>query len=697
MVSQHIKSSYQKTCYIVLSGILGLLGCLAVIGFLSPIMPAFAAPTPFLADLPQPQGSPPLPDLGLNMIGPSILIPESVITYTINYANFGQDIAPSVVLTDILPVGITFGGAIPNPVTRVDQTLVFALGDLNKGIAGTIILTGTVGSSLATGTTLTNTAVISTPVQESDIDNNTGWVIGTVQRADLAINISGPGSTNPGQELDLTLNVANLGGAPATNTQLTVTLPAGFTFGGSHSATAQALGSQVVFRLIGTLAAGIASSIDISGTINRTLADNTILTFTAIASVSTQEDSLDNNQATYAISIQRADVQISIDAPVALLPGTTVTYTLSYTNSGTGVARDVVVTDYLSSLVTYEGSRSTPWREPPESGENHSRTWEIGILGPKASGIIVITGTLAPSLAPVTPITNSAIISTSTPEINSNNNTASQIGVIVYADVAGSFSLPGGPGQSTAIPGQSFSVGISYGNQGGAPAAQTYLTVTLPPLVSYQTDNSPWGHPSLSGVGGNTLTWQIGTLPPRSQGIFTATFALAPTAAIASQLTFTGSINTTTQDFIPSNNSWTSAPVLVTAAELVLSKVGPAQATPGEHIIFTLTVHNIGNLAAANVTVTDVLPISLTLTGAIPSRTGGTVQQPVWQLGSISAGGSIQVQVNAILSLNQPSRTTVTNTASVGTVTTESSLANNSASTNFTVAPGAPALVQLTV
>ncbi|MBI3944101.1 MAG: DUF11 domain-containing protein [Chloroflexi bacterium] len=663
--------------------------------------PARAEPSSFQVDpslsltQPEPQGSPPLPDLSLNMIGPSILIPESVITYTINYANFGQDVAPSVVLTDILPNGITFGGAIPLPMTRTGQTLVFGLGDLNQGVAGTILMTGTVGSNLATGTTLTNTAVISSPVQESDIDNNIGWVVGTVQRADLEINLSGPASTNPGQELDLTLNYANIGGAPAPNPQLTVTLPAGFTFGGPHSGSAQVLGSQIIFRP-GTLAAGIARSIDITGTIDATLADNTVLTFTAIASVSAQEDSLANNQSTYAIAIQRADVQISINGPGGMLPGSTVTYTLSYTNTGSGLARDVVVTDYLSSLVTYQGSTSIPSREPPESGDGNSRVWEIGILGPNASGIIVITGTLAPALAPATPITNSAAISTSTPEINGNNNTAGQTGFIVYADVTGSFSLPGGPGQVyAAIPGQNFSVGISYRNQGGAPAENTRLTITLPPLVSYQTDNSPWGPPTPSG--GNTLTWQPGTLPPQSQGIFTATFSLAPVAPIASQLTFTGSINTTTQDFVPGNNSWLSAPVLVTAAEMVLTKTGPALVAPGEYVSYILTVRNTGNLTAANVTVTDTLPVSLTLTGAIPVRTGGTLQQPVWQLGNISPGGSMQIQIGATLSPDQPSRTTVTNMASVGTVTTESSLANNTASTNFTVAPGAPALVQLAV
>src|SRR5690606_27745572 len=87
---------------------------------------------------------------------------------------------------------------------------------------------------------------------------------------------------------------------------------------------------------------------------------------------------------------------------------------------------------------------------------------------------------------------------------------------------------------------------------------------------------------------------------------------------------------------------------------------------PGENVIFTLTVQNLGTTAtggdATNITVTDVLPSGYTFVTANPSAeyNAGT---GVWTIGDLAGGATSELKITATVSTN--STANFTNTATV--------------------------------
>ena len=83
-------------------------------------------------------------------------------------------------------------------------------------------------------------------------------------------------------------------------------------------------------------------------------------------------------------------------------------------------------------------------------------------------------------------------------------------------------------------------------------------------------------------------------------------------------------------------NEW----CLVVQPNLVISKIGPAKATVGSPIVYTLTVTNMGTTMATNLLITDTVP-----TGA-NYVSGGALNGPVveWTVASLAGGMTTSVQ-----------------------------------------------------
>ena len=123
-------------------------------------------------------------------------------------------------------------------------------------------------------------------------------------------------------------------------------------------------------------------------------------------------------------------------------------------------------------------------------------------------------------------------------------------------------------------------------------------------------------------------------------------------------------------------------------AALSVNNAGPASVNAGWNISYTVTVSNAGPNAAAGVTTTDVLPANTTFFSATPSQgscTGtGTV---TCSLGVITSGGS--ATITQVLRVN--SGTSVSNTVTVTSATTDTN-ASNSSTSNATVVQTVPTL-----
>ena len=115
-------------------------------------------------------------DLQITKTGsPDPVITGSDLTYTLTVTNNGPDAATSVTVTDTLPAETTFvscsstGGGVCGGSNN-DRTVTFA--SLASGQSETITLVANVDCSVADGTTISNTATVSSFTPDPDTTNN---------------------------------------------------------------------------------------------------------------------------------------------------------------------------------------------------------------------------------------------------------------------------------------------------------------------------------------------------------------------------------------------------------------------------------------------------------------------------------------------------------------------------------------------
>jgi uncharacterized repeat protein (TIGR01451 family) len=143
--------------------------------------------------------------------------------------------------------------------------------------------------------------------------------------------------------------------------------------------------------------------------------------------------------------------------------------------------------------------------------------------------------------------------------------------------------------------------------------------------------------PSLGTYNAVTGLWDVGTVSPGgSQTLIINARVDSPNA-----LTNIGSISLADQfDPSPGNNT-ASVTETPQQADLVVAKT-VSNPTPnvGDTITFTVTLTDVGPDAATGVQVTDLLPAGLTLVSAIPSLGTYNAVTGLWDVGTVSPGGS---------------------------------------------------------
>ncbi len=109
-------------------------------------------------------------------------------------------------------------------------------------------------------------------------------------------------------------------------------------------------------------------------------------------------------------------------SPNPILTGSNLTYTITVTNNGPGAAANVTVTDNLPASTTFVSCFSTGGGVCGGSGNN--RTVTFTSLASGASATITLVANVNCSLANGSAISNTATVSSSTPDPDTNNNSA---------------------------------------------------------------------------------------------------------------------------------------------------------------------------------------------------------------------------------------------------------------------------------
>jgi uncharacterized repeat protein (TIGR01451 family) len=222
-------------------------------------------------------------------------------------------------------------------------------------------------------------------------------------------------------------------------------------------------------------------------------------------------------------------------------------------------------------------------------------------------------------------------------------------------------------GPAAVGPGSSAAYLVSVTNNGVGSATSV--------LVS---DPTPAGLSLLSTAGDCTTPFPcaLGTLGAGETRRMTATFNVPASYGGPNPFTNTASAAAGSTDPVGANDSaavTTAVVVGAASADLALANTGPAFASRGEAVVYTLVVANDGPDEAASVSLADPTPAGL----AFVSNAGDCTTAFPCALGSLDAGATRTVTATFAVPADYPASQAIVNTASVSAATGDPVPSNN--------------------
>jgi len=280
------------------------------------------------------------------------------------------------------------------------------------------------------GSTIANTATVSSTTADSNTGNNSAMATTTVRaEADLAITkTDSPDPVRPGGTLTYTIGVSNAGPNAAASVTMNDPLPLLTTFQSmptpaGWTCTTPAAGSPgTVNCTTATLASGATATFTLVVQVSPAAPDGSTIVNAATVSSATFDPNLMNNTATATTSVRAADLAISKSAPADATSGTDITYHLTVTNNGPTTSTGGTVTDILPAGVSFQSAPGCTFTSPSMV----SCTFGTLAAGSSVSFDIVVHISVLTTGA----LTNTANVRGNETEMNQSNNTATATTVV---------------------------------------------------------------------------------------------------------------------------------------------------------------------------------------------------------------------------------------------------------------------------
>jgi uncharacterized repeat protein (TIGR01451 family) len=349
------------------------------------------------------------------------------------------------------------------------------------------------------------------------------------------------------------------------------------------------------------------------------------------------------------------------------------------------------VTDVLPATATYTPGTATA--DPaagfseesvsPAPGGGQTIVWEIDEIAPSGSVTITLPVRLSAGLADGTNVVNNgAVVSDELPDPVTDDG---DVTVTTSADV----SIDKVAQQANATAGDELDYVLRVTNAGPSDAQQVAVTDTLPANVSFVSAEAPCTFDAPTRV----VTCQLGTLAPGTRELDLTVEVLS---SATGNVVNPASVTTTTDDPDLDNNDDEETTPIGTSADLAIEKsAGSDPFIQGDEITFELEVTNNGPSDAANAVVTDALPAGLSYVSASTDR-GSCSETPPGtvrcELGNMANGATASIDV--VVSADDAG--TFTNTAVVGSDTTDDVPENDEDDAEVTVLPAADLAVTKT-
>ena len=484
-------------------------------------------------------------------------------TYTISVTNTGNFDSTNTELTATLPEGLAYVSATDEG-THLNPEPDHSVVTWNLG---TIEIDGSRSVELTAQGTSVGEQTITYQAKSSEGLGDEDTTVTEVIRGGLEVTKTGPEQANLNDNVTYTIEVTGTGTGASTGIQLVDTIPSGMSLVSSDPE-----GTRTDNQL----------SIDL-GTLNPTdtrmvsvvLQVNQTGDWTNQVAVSSTEGAEASAEAT--TTVVRPELTITKIGPETALINGIFAYTITVSNTGTGVAENTTVTDTLPEGT--EHVSSLPAGTVSEDGS--TVTWNIGSLDPDSLSTITLTlrGTTAGA------------------KVNTASATADRVDTAPQSEATTTVLVPGitveKTGRTALFVGNQATYTLTATNSGEAPLTNVTITDTFAAGMSY-VESSPEGTLSEDG---DTVTWSVGDLAV--DGTATVTLTLQGDEVGTQVNTATATATEDVSDEVEVNITILAA----TGATIqITDSVDPIR--EGEEVTFTVVVSNQGRSPMTEVTVT---------------------------------------------------------------------------------------------
>ncbi|MBF9131694.1 DUF11 domain-containing protein [Plantactinospora sp. S1510] len=543
------------------------------------------------------------------------------VSYTVTMVNTGQTAQSGVTVTNAL-AGLlddaTYNGDATPSVGSVVLTgtdLVWT-GSLTPGSTATITYSVTVDTPDAGNHLLTST-VSSTAAGNTCAAGSTNpacTAVVTVSELTIANSVDGP-TTVPGAQVRFSTRVENTGATPYTDIVIDASFAGALDDGTYNGDAAASVGTLVLLpaiasiRWTGNLGVGEVLVVTGSFTVNNPDTGNKIMTSVVSSAVPGNNCPAGGTNpactATVTVLVPALAVLKTADT-ATVVPGGTVGYTITVTNTGETPYTAATVADNLAGLL-------------PDATYNGDADADVGVVS-YADPVITWTGDLAIGATATISYTVTAddpqtggrvlsnVVTSSTPGSNcpaggSDPDCAATVSVLLPA-----LSITKHADSGTTTPGSTLGYTITVTNSGQTPYTGASLTDDLTEVLddaSYQSAAATVGVVSYTDP---VLTW-TGDLDVGASAVITYSVAI-DSPATGDQILTNAVSSTTVGNNCPPAGTDPACAVTVTVLIPALSITNEADVTtavPGQVIRRTGTITNVGPTAYTGIQINSSL------------------------------------------------------------------------------------------
>lgn len=669
-------------------------------------------------------------DTQLQVLGPATAASGSLVSYDFRVTNNGPNTVSNVVVSFPIPTGLA-NISPPAGCTLGGSTYTCTIaGPISTGSAETISFGGQI--SAASPSTVTPLASITgASLPDADTANNTASVNTTVTGGtDLSItkSRSPSGQLLVGSPVTFTLASQYTGDNPNAIT-ITDTVPPNYRIDSVVPASGWSctvLGQQITCTLTGGTGAGdnvALPSIVVNAT---TQSAGSVTNSAAITAAGPSDPNASNNNATdggATIVVPTVDLAAVKTGPnpALIVQGNTYNFQIGARNDGTAAFFGTLeVTDALPAGLEVTNYTLNGWSCTPApvvvgpTAITCSRIYTDTPGGRLDAGAATPTAVLQTRAVGTGVIVNSASVGSPNANIADTNpaNDTTAVSVTSSAPTTAADIAIVKTSSASPIAGEPQTFDFVISNAGPQPATNVTFTDTFTNLTNNTSGGAGNGLVSFSAPGATCSTASAGGRAVR----LTCTGLTVPVCSGATCPSFSavvtpggnGGARSNTAEVISNaiadpnltNNTSSVAFTVAPRADMTVTKVAsPDPVGAGQNVTYVIAARNIANglSEAAGVQITDTLPANVTFISASPSA-GSCATTPTpntttlaasnnqisCQLGTIGNGS--QRTVTVVVRPNLATRgTTLSNTASVTTTTTEPNLGNNSATATVSV------------